>query len=175
MNFDGYDALTLTDEERKVLQSLHRLSARDGIEYGCAICGGKTSEVFTSHDANAVQIPAHIMEQSGVCLYHSHTNDTLLSSRDYSLLLKSNVEKIAVITPSKFVVIASLNGGLLPDYDEYYSVAGSIRAETNFEMIQNPDFYNFSATQRLEYAINEQSYKIARYFKWKLEGGIFDV
>ena len=55
------------------------------------------------------------------------------------------------------------------------NLADGISEQVNRDMIDDPDFFDWSIEERNYMAIREQAYRIARYYGWTLEGGRIDV
>ena len=171
MNFEGYDALTLNAGEYEILMTLHRFSEVYKVEYGVAARDTWVSDYFTDHLSNSVHIPKEILAMNDVSLYHSHTNETLLSVQDLRLLLNPRISKIAVITPDCNICAASVKTGYRPDETEFTCISNRIQAEAGMELFDRFSFDGLSILERNALAINECAYRIARYFEWKIEGG----
>ena len=168
-DFSCFDTLALTETEKEILKDLRRMADESGAEYGCALFSDWTSEMFTSGEENRVVVPASVLGKK-VALYHSHTNDTLLSLSDFRLLLNENVVKICVISTSSFVQVTS-SGGIIPTQKEFEKAAMEINQEINEVLFDRPDFWDMTVEERKMVAFAEQSYRIPRYFNWKTEGG----
>ena len=171
MDFEGYDALTLSEEEKELLKTLRRLSDTHKVEYGIAAKGSWISSYFTDHSPNSVHIPEEIRSLDGVSLYHSHTNETLLSVQDLKLLLKPRISRIVVISSDNSVCAAFVGNGYRPDEETFQNIAYQIYMETGVASFDNPAFEKLSIRERNTWAINERSYRLARYFEWTIEGG----
>ena len=171
MDFEGYDALTLGTEEKELLKTLRRLSDAHKVEYGVAAKDSWISPYFTDHSPNSVHIPEEILSLDGVSLYHSHTNETILSAQDLRLLLNPQISKIAVITPNCNICVASAESGYRPEENEFTCISNRIQVEVGTELLDRLLFEDISIKERNALAINECAYRIARYFKWKIEGG----
>lgn len=171
MNFEGYDTLTLNDYEKNLLVTLRRLSDADKVEYAVAVSGSWTSDYFTDHLPNGVHIPPKIFALENVALYHSHTNQTLLSVQDLHLLLNPQIRKIVVITTDNYICAASVGNGYRPQQDEFSSVVKQIQRTIDMSLLDVPDFYRWNKEERFAYYTSEQCYQIARSFDWRIEGG----
>ncbi len=171
VEFD-YEPLTLSDVELEILHKLYVFSNETGYEYGLWYSEATGfSDFFTSKNANRIDIPEAAYNEKGICLYHSHTNATHFSDKDYSWLLRDNVKRIVVITSEKFVLSAEINDGVIPSFDEYQAFVLPLKSEIDFYMIEMPDFDAWSEEQRFLESSYEEAFRIARNFKWRLEGG----
>lgn len=167
-----YEPLTLSDDEMRVLYELHSLSNQNDYEYGLWYSEEKGfSEIFTSYEKNRIVIPAEAYNEKDICLYHSHTNATYFSDRDYYLLLDGSVKRIVLITSESYVLTAEINGGDVPTPDEYWKFVSGLKSEVDLYMIEKPGFYDWSEKQRFLEAAHEEAFRIARNYKWRLEGG----
>ena len=171
MDFAGFDALTLNADERKMLKDLRRLSERDKVEYGIAAHGSWKSDFFTDHQPNSVHIPPDIISLDAYSLYHSHTNETLLSVQDLRLLLNPNIRRVAVITPTYNVAAASIEYGYRPDIREFLNIVQRIQTDVDMGLFDIPGFENWTKEERFLYYTCEQCYRISREFEWHIEGG----
>lgn len=168
--FDDFAELQLSKEEQDALVQLQKLAISSGYEYGSVISNGKVSQHVTSGLPNAVKIP--LDDFSGnVTVIHSHTNATPPSATDFFRLLDERVEKIGVIGYNGDAYMAYIGDGDFPSVDELQSVARDIAREVDADMLDNPEFFDWSVDERNYMCIREQAYRIARYFNWTLEGG----
>ena len=163
--------LTLSDEEIEVLRTLRKLSDADGFEYGQICSSVGFSEPFSSNNENSVLIPDKYQNSGQIRLYHSHTNETLFSRRDYSLLLARYVERISVITTTGEIFSAYVGTGVIPDKDEFWNAVTDIHQAVVFDMIDQSGFFDLEPRQMEILTYREIAFRIARHFKWTLEGG----
>lgn len=170
-NFDDFSEITLDQQERSQLAKLRELSDESGFEYGAVFLDIGNSEPFTSESDRHVEVPAEYVDQPGLRIFHAHTNDTLLSGKDFEWLTRKNVEKIAVIAGNGDVFVSYVGDGYRPDISEYKEVLEEVMAEANMAVMDYPGFSGWSYEQRTYMAIREQAYLVARRFGWTLEGG----
>lgn len=71
--------------------------------------------------------------------------------------------------------MAYVGDGEMPSLDVFDSVVTDIANTVNRDLIQDPNFFEWSIEERNYMAIREQAYRIAREFGWTLEGGRIDV
>ena len=152
-------------------KTLRRLSDTHKVEYGVAAKDSWISPYFTDHLPNSVHISEEILSLDGVSLYHSHTNETILSVQDLHLLLNPRISKIAVITPDYNICVASVESGYRPEENEFTCISKQIQVEVGTELFNRLPFEEISIEERNTLAINECAYRIARHFEWKIEGG----
>ena len=169
-DYSDFEPLSLTDEELALLKKLRSLSDRDGFEYGVAFADGVVTKIFTNGFANKVSVPNNIYA-GNIRLFHSHTIRSPLSPSDLFLLTNPRISEIAVITSDGSVFRAMVNGGIKPSEDEYYEDTDGLDDEVNFEMIERPEFNIWDIELRKYMASKEQMFRIARLFKWVIEGG----
>jgi hypothetical protein len=167
--------LELNAAERKLLLGLNKASMEDGFEHGCAIIDGVQLSTFTSGLHSQVQIPDDIQEkiQQGkdVELYHSHTNVTPPSAQDFRQSLRENVSGFGVIARNQDVFIVRVGDVERPTWEEYQEEAERIKLEADRDIRALPGFAEWSEEERTYVAIREQAYRIARHFKWEMQGG----
>jgi hypothetical protein len=56
--------------------------------------------------------------------------------------------------------------------DEFDTAVNRIARETDTDLFDMPNFQNWTIDEKNYIGIREQSYRIARNFKWKMEGGL---
>lgn len=171
MDFDGYAPLSLTTDEIELLKALRNMADRSGFEYGYAAQFSWVSGIFTSRARNHVDIPAYILNRQRISLYHAHTNKTLLSTQDLRLLLNPNIDKICVITTDFVISSAYVGDGYRPDDAEFQEASKYIGRDVDMELLDDPHFFEWTPEERVFHAVCEQSFRIARHFKWTMEGG----
>lgn len=171
MNED-FESLTLASVDVQILKELHRLSKESGHEYGRAKSGTWISEVFTSGMTHEVHISQDIFSHQQISLFHSHTNNTIFSRDDFALLLNPSIHRISVVTSDGRIFSATRGDTIdMPSLQEYRSFVESLAFEVDFDLMSHPEFYDWSVERRFYEAVKEQAYRIARHFKWRLEGG----
>ena len=171
--FDDFAELNLSVDEKNAFKNLQSLSASSGYEYCIVIADGKVSKPITSESKNSVEFL--LDEYPGrVTLLHSHTNATPPSVRDLRFLLNDKVEKIGSIGYNGDIYIAYNNYGTTPTTNEFDEITKKISDDVNVDLLNDPDFYNWSLPERNYMAIREQAYRIVRFFEWTMEGGRID-
>ncbi len=173
-NFDDFEELSLSKAERDAVTKIHELSEKSGHEYGVFIKDGKAGDPFTSGLADKVAFDTSKITP-GTAIFHSHTNETPLSTKDFSLLLNENVERIGNITRNNDVFVARVGYGWRPSKEEFDNITALIEREILKDMQADPNFALWTEEQRNYMVIREKAYRIARAFEWKLEGGNLDV
>lgn len=170
-NYDDFSELTLSQQERGVLEELHTLSVDSGYEYGAVIYDSGNSKPFTSEYESRVDVPKEYADKPGLKIYHAHTNETPFSGKDFEWLTRENVEKVCVISRNGDAFVSYIGNGYRPDINEYREALQEIMADANMSVMGYPGFLGWTYEQRTYMAIREQAYLIARRFGWTLEGG----
>ena len=170
-DFEDFNALSINGEERAALIKLSNLSKETNVEYGQAISGDNLSRVFTSEDKSRVDIPNDVITMANLHLMHSHTNVTPFSAKDFRHMCRENVVRISVITGDDSIFSVSIGNGYRPDVNEFDEIVANIRNRVDIELLDHPDFCEWTPEERSYMAIREQAYQIARYFEWNMEGG----
>ncbi len=172
-NFDDVSELNISSRERQILSDLRSASDKNGYEYGTILNEkGESLGLITSNEHNSVRLPIDEAIKTGnVRIYHSHTNDTPLSSEDLFKLTEEKVESVAVTTANGDVFIVKRGNGYIPsktEFDEFEKEAYN----TSMEYAMNyPDFREMSSSEANYVAIREQFGLIVRHFEWSAEGG----
>lgn len=172
-NYDDFEELQADKTTTSALKNLRNKSRESGKEYAVVVQNGKASEVFTSGAEDSVGVSLDNYRGS-VEVYHSHTNVTPPSAKDFAILLNPKVEKFGNIAYNSDAFIVSVGGGWIPSVEEYNEAVKDIAREVNRDMINDPDFMSWTIPERNYAAIREQAYRIARYFGWTIEGGKID-
>ncbi len=175
-NYDDFQPLTLTDNERLLLKTLGKNTLEDGFEHGAAIVSGET-RFFTSGIVDRVAIPEDVGKMidaaanRSVHLLHSHTNETLPSATDFRKLLDEKIDKVSIIAYNKDIYSASIGNGWIPTRQEFDVAVKRIAKEVDDDIFSYPGFNEWTIAERNYVGIREQAYRIARHFEWTLEGG----
>lgn len=172
--FDDFKELNLSEEETRAFSSLWKASKNAGHEYGVIIQNGTTGELFTSGKSNKIEI-RFVGDGTGVTVLHSHTNATPPSAADFRWLIEHKVDKIGVVGYNGDAYMAYIGGGEIPSLDVFDSVVADISKTVNRDIINDPNFFEWSIEERNYMAIREQAYRTALEFGWTLEGGRIDV
>ena len=167
---NDFEKLTLSYEDICILKNLRHLSLKTGYEWAVIIVDGQPGEPYTSRFKNRVHVSI-VDKWQKINIFHSHTNNTAFSSEDFRQLLNLNVERIVVVTRDGEAYVARRGDGMMPDRDEFDSVVSDIEIEVDLEVADSPDFCDLSYDQKVERAVKEKTFRIARNFKWIIEGG----
>jgi hypothetical protein len=171
-NYDDFEELKIDDTTKNTLHELHNLSVESGNEYGIIIQNGKTvGKPFTSNESGRLEFSLNDYKGGDLEIYHSHTNITPLSAKDFSFLLNKNVAKIGNIAYNNDVFIASVGNGWVPTVDEFNETVQNISDEVDEQFLFSEEYEAYTPAERAYMAIREQSFRIARHFKWTMEGG----
>ena len=86
-------------------------------------------------------------------------------------MTNERVDKVGNIAHNGDVFMVSTGNGWRPTMDEYTEAVDEMRAQADADTTLDPNFYEWSSSERTYVAIREQAYRIARHFEWRLEGG----
>lgn len=172
-NFDDCEPLQLTGTEETVLAALKKATHESNWEHGQIITDGIVGEMFTSKQYDRVNIPKDAIKH-GSTLLHSHTNVTPLSLKDFAWLTDERIDKVGNIAYNGDVFMASIGNGWRPTLAEFDEARTRLWDEVNKTVIDDARLFEWTETECNYMAIREQAYRIAREFKWTLEGGRFD-
>ncbi len=170
-DFTDFEPLTLEPEEKEALAGLRRLSDESGFEYGQAKTEKGFSKVFTSSIDNGVEVPKEFLDGRSVRLFHAHTNVTPLSGMDFRLLTNPGVNRMTVIASNGDVFSVCVGDGDRPTAGEFDDVMGWLRNDVDVGMVDWPEYFDWTPQELNYMSIREQAFRIARHFKWRLEGG----
>ena len=170
-DFSDYEALTLKDEELSTLQQLHEKAVETGYEYGSVCINGEMSEMFTSSAEGRVSIPKDIMQAEHLDMYHSHTNESTLSGKDFQLLTNPNVDSVSVKAINGDVYTVRIGNGYRPSAKEFEEALAEIRVQADEYIMDYDDFMDWTPRQRMLMGTREQALLIIRRFGWSMEGG----
>ena len=172
--FDDFEDLNLSKQEMQTLKNLRLESDKSGYEYGAVIENGKVGEPFTSKMPNAVQISLE-NRGNGLTILHSHTNATTFSAVDFQKFVDERVDKIGVIGYNNDVFMAQIGYGERPTLEDFAETIKTISREADSEIMEHPNFFDWSIEERNYMAIREQAFKICKHYGWRIEGGRIDV
>jgi SPP1 gp7 family putative phage head morphogenesis protein len=170
-NFEDFNPLSIGAKERQAFDALKKASDSTGYEYGQIFTGAGSTDSFTSGLPDKVQIDLSQVDGSGLAIYHSHTNVTPLSADDFGFLCNPRVDAIGNVARNGDVFVARIGDGIRPTRDDFDAAVDRIRTEVDHDLLDDPDFWDWSFEERNYAAIREQAFRIAREFKWTLEGG----
>ena len=125
----------------------------------------------TEVERGAVKMPISSVDEGGLRLYHSHTNDTPHSATDLKQLLNEKVEEVGVVTRNGDGFTVSVGDGWIPTKEEFEDTVKRIADEVNRDLLDDSNFFELKIEERNYVAIREQTYRICREFKWELQGG----
>ena len=173
-DFSDFSPLSISDEEREMLRELHEMSMEDRTEHGKIILQNGNVIECHSNSPDGVQMPISDIDEIGIKMYHSHTNDTPQSSMDLSKLLIGKVDEVGVVTNNRDVFIARIGDGWVPTAEEFGEFVKTVAREIDSELPFMPGFNELSLEERNYIAIREQAYRICREYGWSLDGGKLD-
>ena len=176
-NFEDFQELTLSQQDREILGNLQNSMLSDGFEHGAVVIDGET-HYFTSGFRDKIEIPPELNKliesapEKSVKLYHTHPSSAPHSAVDFRQLLRSGVDKSYVIGYNGDVFSVRVGDGWIPTIHELDRMAETIRREVDIDNINLPGFDEWTLGERNYVATREQAYRIARHFKWTIEGGV---
>lgn len=171
--FDDFEELNLNKAESEALTTLRSLARNSGFEYGTVIEKGVVGRPVTSNLADAVKIELDDYGD-GLTVLHSHTNATPPSAADLKKLLNSKVDKIGVVGYNGDAYMAYVGEGWIPSDEEFDEAVEQLRQEATYAVMEDPNFFEWSVSERTYMAIREQTYRITMNFGWTMEGGRID-
>lgn len=173
-NFNDFHELYLSKEDYNSFKVLHEKSLETGYEHGQVILQNGEVLERCSNMQNRVDMAYSHLNETGLKLYHSHTNDTIPSKEDLKTLLDPKVAVIGNVTRNGDVYRAYVGNGWVPSKEEFDSFVKSIYHEVNLTIREIPEFEGWTLEERNYMIFREQSYRIARNFEWTIEGGKLD-
>ena len=123
---------------------------------------------------NAIQISLE-NRGNGLTILHSHTNATTFSAVDFQKFVDKRVDKIGVIGYNNDVFVAQVGYGERSTLEDFAEAIKTISREADLEIMEHPNFFDWSIEERNYMAIREQAFKICRHYGWIIEGGRIDV
>lgn len=170
-NYDDFNQLTISDEEREKLSELHRLSRESGYEYGVIIENGVEHEPETSYNPDRVRVSLESISNEHAYVLHSHTGNTPPSAIDLEKLVNERIDKIEVVTDNEDVFAVFIGDGWRPTLDEFKEVEIGIRADTDNDMVEQAMNRGWTPEELTYMCIREQLYRTCIRFGWTVEGG----
>jgi len=176
-DYSDFQSLSLSEQARETLETLHIATQNDGFEHGATVMSDGSVYEFSSGEEARVRVPKEIMTlidssgENSVHLLHSHTNVTPPSAIDFRWLLEKSIDKISVVAHNKDVFSVYVGDGWRPMEKEFNEAVSMISRNVNFDVMDFPGFDDWTIQERTYVAIREQAFRIARQFKWTLEGG----
>ena len=171
-NFDDFEPLTISEDDRKCLSNLKELTDVNGWEYGQIFSDIDQTGLITNNDPGKVALPISEVDGNHLRVYHSHTNDTPPSLVDLTKLAFDKVDSVGVITGNGDVFSVSINGGYRPtfdDFDVYFDDEWQTKFDKNME--EYSGFWEWTPEERIYMTVREQFYTVCREFGWRMEGG----
>lgn len=169
-DYSDFEQLRLSRDEIEIIQELDALTEENNAEYGRVIYNDRVSEIFTSGSPHHVNIP---LEPDAIeaSVYHTHTNVTPPSRKDFEWILKPQVGKFGVKTKNGDVFTVEVGDGWIPSIEEYNDIVDEIRIQAYNDIKTQYAGHNLGADEMFYLAEREQAYRISRYFGWTMRGG----
>ena len=92
----------------------------------------------------------------------------------YVSLRAESVDRIPVIAHSEDVYSVYIGDGEKPDINEFRNAVNIIANEIYNSLRDYQGFADWTREERNYASIREQAYRVARNFKWTMEGGYID-
>ena len=169
--------MELSKLEKSTTNELISRTLKSNSEHGAAIIDSKGNvRYFTSDDHDHVEIPSDIAKMlddttNNITLLHSHTNNTLPSTKDFSHLLREGVGKIVVAGVNGNTYSISIGDGDRPTLEEFEQDIVEIARDIGTNMSKFP-WYDGADKQVREYMfIYEKAFQIKQRYKWNMQGG----
>ncbi len=174
-NYDGFERLELDRSDRDSLISMHEKAVNNQFEYGQILYDGGQTELMTNEMYDTVKLPVVQTEGENLRVYHSHTNETLPSSADFKPLTLDKVKRIGVISSNGDTWLVEVGDGYRPSETELDQYLETLERSLPFELMDYPEFYEWTPEERSYMLIREKCYRVCREYGWKLMGGsIYD-
>ena len=173
-DYQDFSQLVLSPEEKKDLAELNRLAEDTDNEYGLAVYQGGKTDIQTDNDHNNVIIgfPA---DAQHVEIYHSHTDDSVLSSEDIGQsATRLNVDKECVISINGDVWVIDYTEGIRPNQNELDEALKMCKNDAKEALSNDPAYGNWSYEERAYMLGRESMLRVARLFEWHIMGGHID-
>ena len=166
--FDDYNALRLTKEQRESFIELFENTAKNDYEYMIIYSDGKPLEMFTSNNPTMVGFNLEEIDGNRLELFHSHTNCSILSKADLTYLSNPRVESVGNINNCGDVFIVSVGDGEKPSAREIIEKYDELYIEVAENM--KKDLKDYSEQERTYLLDKETFYQLTRHFKWEVQG-----
>lgn len=171
-NYQDFEKLSLSKDEKQLLSDLLSLSQESGFEYGQIVYKGGKTKPFTDRNPTRVTFPKSVYKEEELCFFHAHTNITTLSMKDLSVLTHPGVNSVAVVSANGDVFVARIGNGVRPEEEAFSDKAqADFRAMIDINIMDWPEFFSWTPAERSYMAIRETMYQLARKYGWTLEGG----
>ena len=170
-NFEDCHALTISEEERRVFNNIHTETQKRGCEYGEIITSNGTIPCESISDSRVLMRTDNI-DETGLKLYHGHTNDTLPSENDlFRFVIDPKVDEIGVVTRNSDVYVVTIGDGFIPEETEYWSIARNARLQADRLVLEKYDISDLTEKQIEYLVIREKNMEIIHQLGWRIEGG----
>ena len=172
-DYNDFRELELTDEERADLTELRRLAVDTNSEHGMAVYQGGKTKIQTDNDHNMVEI-GFPKGSEHVTLYHSHTDDSVLSPEDFKSVLNQDVDRDAVISANGDIWIVDFTTGIRPAKEYFDKAIAFLRDDVDRDLKNDPSYEEWSFDERYYMRGREIMLRTSRLFEWNLMGGHLD-
>ena len=173
-DYNDYNPLDISEEKKNDLRELRKLALETDEEQGLAIYQGGKTDIQTNHDHNNVTI-RFPKSTEHVEIYHSHTDDSVLSTRDIKeTVLKKNVDRDCVISKNGDIWVIDYTGGIRPDTKELDNAIDMCWRRAMQDLKDDPAFPEWTYEERYYMLGRETMLRLARLFEWNIMGGNID-
>ena len=175
-NFDEFQPLALTQQERAVLKDLQNETRITGHEYGAAIIDGQVYK-FTSNQPYRVSVPPNVQMRinlapdRSVSVMHSYPSENLPSRADFAQLTNGSIGKMSVVCYNNDAYSVHVGDGKTPTRAEYQRQSMIIDTEVRTNASYIPGFINMTLEEQNYALTRETANQIAHYYNWTMEGG----
>jgi hypothetical protein len=170
-NFDDFKKLNLTEKEKDIFTKLYTKTIENNYEYGCVITQKGEVFEFGSKEYGRIKIPTDGINETGLKIFHSHTNDTPPSVADFARLLDPKVSEVGVVTRNQDVFKVSVGDGWIPTQQEFSEITKKIARDVNMSIQEEESFAKWTFSERNYMGTREQAYRIVMEFEWIMAGG----
>lgn len=169
-NYEDFQQLTLSEQERKAFALLHEKALNSNNEYGIIETAEGFSDPFSSDIHGRVYID--LSEYSDhLSAFHSHTDDSLFSSSDFSLLGRAKIDRIGLVTRNGDLFTAELGDLSRPSEAEIQITWDTIHDYVENNLIEVYRNSGITVEELNYFVIRETAYRLSNEFGFILKGG----
>lgn len=170
-DYSDFEPLLLEDEDRDSLLLMHNKAITNQFEYGQILYDEGSTELLTDDKYDTIHLPVEQTMGTNLKVYHSHTNPTPPSSADFRPLTLNKVKRIGVISGNGDVWLVEVGDGYRPTIEELNAYLRQLESNLPYELMNHPDFYDWTPEERNYMLIREKLYRTTREYGWKTMGG----
>ena len=170
-DYSDYLPLELNEQEKEALLSLNQKSVDTDYEYGIVLFDGGKTDYYHNELHDKVYIPVSDIDEKGLKVYHSHTNDTPPSAQDFTPLVQEKVDQIGVISINGDAWIVKVGYGYRPTKEELEETVDKLTQEVNKDIFMDPRSSEWTLEETNYMATRETFFRIIRQFEWEAYAG----